>query len=629
MTWIQVWSMAISFEPLVAAGVAFDEAGTPISTRYGDVYHARMGALAQAGHVFLKGNQLPARWQGCAAFTVCETGFGLGHNFLALWQAWRSDPQRSKRLHVVSFEAHPFSKEDMAKVLLPGLPALFLPLARKLLAAWPALLPGLHRLEFEDANVTLTLAFGQVEKLARQIDACVDAYFLDGFAPRKNPEMWSPRLFGQLVRMARTGATAASWCCAGSVRRALGEAGFLVSKAPGFGDKREMTVAVLRPGVRRDAAAVGPDGTVVIVGGGLAGAGIAYALALRGHAAMVFDPAFERGLDASHRGHRAAALTPLISRDDDIRARLSRAGVFRAMQRWQALPEAARPVHCGTLELAADAQEARERRITLTRLSFPEDWVAWMDADDVSRRFRLAKSAGGVFFADGQWVRPEPLLRALLGAPGVACRAAQVGSLERSGPGWLLRDICGRKLALASTVIVANALAAKDLLAPTPYAAHLPGLAGMQAVAGQVSYFDLPASLRQDLILAAQGYCLPAVDGVSVVGGTYAAQAVRSEVTRQGHEAVIDKLSVLLRVPAADVRYWLHELQGWAGWRAVATGRLPLIGPVAQAPGLWLACAYGSRGLTWSALAGDIIAARLSDEPAPLERDLLRAIAPR
>ncbi|MEO6984740.1 MAG: FAD-dependent 5-carboxymethylaminomethyl-2-thiouridine(34) oxidoreductase MnmC [Paralcaligenes sp.] len=553
----------------------------------------------------------------------------MGHNFLALWQAWRADPQRSQRLHMVSFEAHPFSRGDLMQVLLPRLPATFLPLARALLAAWPPLLPGLHRLEFESANVTLTLAFGRVEKLARQIDAQVDAYFLDGFAPQKNPEMWSPRLFGQLVRMARPGATAASWCCAGSMRRALGEAGFLVSKAPGFGPKREMTVATLRSGVRRDAVAVRPDQSVMVVGGGLAGAGIAHCLALRGYGVTVFDPAFDRGLDASHKGHRAAALSPLVSRDDDIRARLSRAGIFRALQRWQTFPEEARPVRCGTLDLAADADEESERQITLATLSFPKSWVAWMDAAEASRLLGFASATGGIFFSDGQWVRPEPLLRAMLETPGVTCRAARVGSLEFAEPGWRLRDVCGQELARASTVVVANALAAKDLLAITPYAAHLPALASVQALAGQVSYFALPPSLRRDLILAAQGYCLPAVDGVSVAGGTYVADAVRSEVTYEGHEAVIGKLSEMLRVPAADVRYWLHESQGWAGWRAVATGRLPLIGSVAQAPGLWLACAYGSRGLTWSALAGDVIAAKLSGEPAPVERDLLRAMAPR
>jgi tRNA 5-methylaminomethyl-2-thiouridine biosynthesis bifunctional protein len=624
--------MAISFEPLVPASVAFDAAGTPVSEQYGDVYHAELGALAQAEHVFLKGNQLPFRWRGRDTFTVCETGFGLGQNFLALWQAWRADPERSSRLHMVSFEAHPFSKEDLARVLLPRVPARFAGLAEQLVAVWPAALPGLHRLEFESGALTLTLAFGFVEKLARQLDARVDAYFLDGFAPQKNPEMWSPRLFGQLVRMANAGATAASWCCAGSVRRALTEAGFLVSKAPGFGRKREVTVATLRPSMRRDSASAVRGHSVLVVGGGLAGAGIAHSLALRGHAVTVLDPVFGQGVGASHKGHRSAALTPLISRDDDIRARLSRAGTLRALHRWQTLAEPARPLRCGALELATDPQDALERQTTLAHLSFPDSWVSWLEPEEASRRAGLSLARGGVFFTDGQLVRPEPLIEALLGRPGIRCQAVQVGSLEQSGPGqWLVRDAAGRELARASTLVLANAVQAKTLLAATPYTAALPKLFAMQALSGQVSHFSAPdtARLNPQLILGGVGYCLPAVDQICVGGSTYDADALVSSVTDRGHGEVIDKLNMLLNVSVSELRSALHNSGGWAGWRAVAAGRLPLIGELAQAPGLWLACGYGSRGLTWSALAGDIIAARLNHEPAPVERDLLRAIAPR
>ncbi|MGP1615347.1 MAG: FAD-dependent oxidoreductase, partial [Pollutimonas bauzanensis] len=244
-----------------------------------------------------------------------------------------SDPQRCARLHVLSFEAHPFARQDLGRILAGSLPQPEKALASQLVAAWPPLLPGLHRLEFEGGSVTLTLAFGSVARLAKQACAEVDAYFLDGFAPRVNPDMWTRGLFGQLVRMANQGATAATWCCAGEVRRGLRDAGFLVSKAPGFGGKREITVATLRPGMGRGHAARPPREPALVVGGGLAGAGIAQALALRGHEVTLLDPVFAGGLGASHRGHIAAAMTPVISRDDDIRARLSRAGVSRALQR--------------------------------------------------------------------------------------------------------------------------------------------------------------------------------------------------------------------------------------------------------------------------------------------------------
>lgn len=619
----------MSYEPLVPAVLAFDEAGTPVSERYGDVYHAEMGALAQAEHVFLRGNRLPQRWRGRTSFTVCETGFGLGQNFLALWRAWQTDGQRPGRLHVVSFEAHPFSRADLQRALLRRLPAELLGLARQLIDAWPALLPGLHRLEFEGAAITLTLAFGKIEKLARQIDARVDAYFLDGFAPRNNPEMWSPRLFGQMVRMANADATAASWCCAGDVRRDLSAAGFLVSREPGFGRKREMMVARLRPSLCRDREPVQERVSVLVVGGGLAGAGVAQALALRGHPVTVCDPVFAGGLGASHQGHVAAALTPLISRDDDPRARLSRAGAFRALQRWRNLPEGARPRRCGTLEPVADAQLALARQATLAHLAFPPDWVQWLDAPQASQRAGLALGRGGVFFHDGHLLRPQLLLQALLDHAAIRCIAVAVARLEPlPGGGWQALDASGRELQRAPVAVLANAIGARDLLQGMPQAGHLSRPRALYGVAGQVDHFLLPQPGPQ-VILAGDGYCLPAVGGVNVAGSTYVPRAPRCGSTEQGSDEIRGRLAALLGRPAAELEGMRHASRGWAGWRAVAAGRMPLIGPVEAMPGLWLACAYGSRGLTWSALAGDIVAARLNGEPAPVERELLRAIAVR
>jgi tRNA 5-methylaminomethyl-2-thiouridine biosynthesis bifunctional protein len=621
--------MANPYEPLVPARIAFDAWGTPFSALYNDVYHTGSGALGQAEHVFLQGNQLPVRWRDRSLFTVCETGFGLGRNFLALWQAWRSDPSRPRRLHMVSFEAHPFERADLARLVAQGLPGSLTGLAGQLVDAWPPLLPGLHRLEFESGALTLTLAFGPVKKLAKQISARVDAYFLDGFAPAKNPEMWTPALFGQLVRMANAGATAASWCCAVSVRRALAEAGFLVSKAPGFGRKREMTVAVLRPTLGcRDAAAVPP--AVLVVGGGLAGAGIAHCLALRGQAVTIIDPVFDRGLGASHKGHKAAALTPLIARDDNLRARLTRAGTARALQRWQSLPPGSRPAHCGTIELALNESDALELRSTLDHLSFPSAWVSWLDRREVSARVGFPVAHGGVFFADGQLVQPEPFLEALLAVPGIDCVAGHVARVERlSGGEWQALDMSGRRIAGAPVAVLANAAQAKTILSRMPSPPASPRVGAMHELAGQVSYFS-PSEPGFDpkLILGGEGYWLPSVNHVSVAGSTYVPGAQKPEVTAQGHRAIIDKVTELLGATPSQINGWLDPAEGWAGWRAVTAGRLPVIGPMAQAPGLWLACAYGSRGLTWSALAGDIIAAQLNQEPLPLERELLRAIAP-
>src|SRR5690606_36574291 len=140
-----------------------------------------------------------------------------------------------------------FRASDMAALALrvedPSVRALAVQLAQ----AWPLPVPGIHRLDFEEGAVSLTLAFGPVQRMAAQVQACADAFFLDGFAPGRNPDMWSRELFGQLVRISAVGATAATWCSAVAVRKALSDAGFLVGKVQGFGSKREMTVASLRP----------------------------------------------------------------------------------------------------------------------------------------------------------------------------------------------------------------------------------------------------------------------------------------------------------------------------------------------------------------------------------------------
>ena len=621
--------MSSKFEPLLPATLAHDHRGIPTSPRYQDLYHPDSGALGQARHVFLRGNQLPARWQGKSQFTVCEAGFGLGQNFLALWQAWRADPKRSRRLHVVAFEAHPFCREDLETVLR-AMPAELTPFACRLLAAWPPLVPGIHRLEFDAGAVTLTLVFGSITRMARQVNASVDAYFLDGFAPQRNPEMWSPALFGQFARMANAGATLSSWCCAGQVRRDLRDAGFIVSKVPGFASKREMTVAVLRPGMGRQASGHAASDTVLVVGGGVAGAGIAHALALRGHEVTVLDPVFANGLGASHKGHVAAAMTPVLSRDDDIRSRLSRAGIRRALQRWSELASDARPVRCGTVSLALDAVEVSAAKKTLAHLRFPTDWVKWLDASEASMLAGQALQAGGTWLADGSVVRPQALVEALLRRPEIRCVSGLLGHLGPSANGlWAARDGHDKIVTLAKTVVLANAVDAGRTLAGISGSPYLPKLAAMYRLGGQVSYFKEDSAPAVRPVIAGDGYWLPAVDGLCVGGSTYEADILDVGVNAAGRLEISKKVERLVGMHASLLAAAPDERVGWAGWRATPSDRLPIIGPVAALPGLWLACGYGSRGLSWSALAGDIVAATIGGEPVPLERELLRSIAPR
>ncbi|WP_179283418.1 FAD-dependent 5-carboxymethylaminomethyl-2-thiouridine(34) oxidoreductase MnmC [Bordetella genomosp. 9] len=617
-------SSSVAYRPLIPADPVIDAHGIAYSREYDDVYHPADGAWAQAGYVFLQGNGLPDRWRGRPAFTVCETGFGLGLNFLALWRAWRDDPQRPARLHMVSFEAHPLRPDDLATLLrryAAGGPTAAL--ASELLAQWPPLLPGVHRLEFEGGAVTLTLGFGDAATLVPALDFVADAFFLDGFAPDRNPGMWTPALMRALGAHAAAGATAATWCSAGTVRRGLQEAGFAVSKRRGFAGKVHMTVAV-HPGARPDAAP--PPSHVAVVGAGIAGASLAHALGLRGVPVMLFDahPV------SVHQGHVAAALTPLVARDDNARARLSRAGSHRAQARWRGLPAEARPWQCGTLQLSRDAGRAADAASVLRALAFPDAWVRGVDAAQASELAGLPLSRGGLYFAAGMLVRPPALIQALMAASGAAFVPAAVRRIEHRADLWRLYDDGGREIGQAAHVVLANAIGARDILAASELLHALPLVARMHALAGEVTL--LPAAGLAGgprCIVGGEGYLLPAVDGGCVAGSTYAHGAAVSLVTAEGQETNIAKAAGLL-APGAMRGFEASagSLPGWAGWRAVLPGRLPAIGPVPHAPDVSLATGYASRGLSWAALAGDAIAAQLCGEPAVLESDLMAAIAP-
>ncbi len=604
--------MTRAFQPLVPAKPMFTDQGLACSDRYDDLYHSASGAISQAAYVFLAGNGLPERWQAKEQFTILETGFGLGNNFLATWAAWRDDPLRSKRLHFVSFEAHPFSATDLALMLQPT-PEALRPLADQLLAQWPVLVPGIHRLEFDAAQVTLTVYFGEIGQGSKRMQCQADAFYLDGFAPRVNPAMWSPELFGQLVRMAAPEATAATWCSAAQVRRDLQNAGFMVERHPGFAFKRHMIRARLRPNLGRTYAPK-PTQPVLIVGGGIAGAATAYALAQRGIASQVLDPLFKLGLGAAHQGHEAVAMTPLLTSDDAPRARLSRAGVLRAWQRWQPFFQSSL-IPTGSVVQALTALEAKTLAKTILELGFDSDWVQYREAGASLGDGQPSIRYGAAYFPKGLTVNPALLLKQLLSHPLITPIADTVHALHSQAGLWQVQT-AEQGILTAEQVVVANAAGAKTLLAPlVPKATRL---LSMDELGGQSSVIAAQAlTFKPKQILAGQGYIVPIAEQRYVVGSTY--ETTEMGVCSSAHLQIMQKVSALMPV-AADT----PALTAWFGQRAALVDHLPVLDQ-AQ-PGLWVNVGYGSHGFSWAALAADFISTNLALEPAVLERDLSRAL---
>lgn len=609
------------FEPITPARIAFGD-GPPQAPDFGDLYHARAGALAQARHVFLGGNALPQRWQRRARFVVLETGFGLGHNFLATWDAWRADAQRCARLWFVAIDKHPPTRADLARAHADSpLPAL----AQALVEAWPPLSPDLHRLAFDGGRVMLRLAFGDLSTWLAQLRLDADAVYLDGFAPDRNPAMWQARVLKALAGRVAPGATAATWSVAREVREALASAGFVVERAPGFAGKREMTLAQYRPAYtprrRWPPGRVAPAHALV-VGAGLAGAATAQALAAAGWHCTVFERAAAPALAAS--GNPGGLFHGSVAPDDGVPVRALRAAALAATASYRPLLAAGAVAGCaeGLLQ-RVDGLPLAGLRERLARLGLPADYVEALDAAQASARAGVALGgAAWWWFAGGGWLAPAALAAHWLAQPGVELRVGQpVQALRPAAGGWQLLGSDGQVLAAAATVVLASAADTPRLLA-----AHADPGWPLQSSRGQITLTAAAGWPRPRVPLAGEGYAIALPGGGLLCGATRHAADCDPQLRASDHAYNLARLARLLDLGAPPPGATATE--GRVGWRLAVPDRLPLVGAVPGCAGLYVCTALGARGLSWAPLAGELIAAHAAGEPFPLDARGVEALSP-
>ena len=624
--------------------------GIPHNPRFNDRYRGDgddgLGGILQARHVFLGGCDLPGAWRDAPRWTLLETGFGLGLNFLATWQAWRADPLAPRLLHYVAIEAWPPTADDLQRGAAPY-PELA-PLAHELAARWTGLLPGFHRLAFEGGRVQLTLCIGEVRAMLRELRFEADSVYLDGFTPALNPDMWDPHTLKAVSHLCRRGTRVATWTIARSVRDGLAQHGFIVEKAAGLPPKRDCLRATWDPPWtprRPEPAPVAPwaggDRRALVIGAGLAGASAACSLAQRGWQVTVLDRAGAPAAGAS--GLPAGVVAPHVSPDDRLLSQLSRSGVMATLARAaNLLPEGVGWAASGVLE----------RRLKDSR-ELPSDWAdpaspghAWSRAADVVQRNAAALSddSPAHWHARAGWVRAPALVAAMLAAPGItwqgnaAVAALRLDRPQTEGgvvdaPGWTALAADGTVLAQAPVVVVAAGFDSLGLLASTD-APALP----LNPLRGQLLYGPMPDAPHPLPPFPVNGLGnfitgVP-VDGTpSWVLGSSFERGCREPVLREADTAeVAGKLAVLLpesaRVLAPQIAS--AAARAWAAVRCTVPDRLPVVGAPDDAalPGLFVSTGMGARGMTLAVLCGELLAAQLAGEPLPVPLRQTRALAP-
>lgn len=597
--------------------------GLPFSAQYGDVYFSRDSGIGETRHVFLQQNHLRERWQALKPgthFVIGETGFGTGLNFLCAWQLWDEVAPPHARLHFISTELHPIDPDELqqALALWPELSAF----AAELLAQYSAMAPGWHRLALAQGRVVLTVLVGDALSTLPRLEAQVDAWFLDGFAPSRNPEMWTDDLFNAVAKLSAPNATFATFTSAGMVRRGLQAAGFKVEKVVGHGKKREMLRGEFSCGERYSRAIT--ERRAVVIGGGMAGCASAYALASRGWQVTLIErhPTLAAEASGNHQGILYARLMPRMSPLSE----LTLAGYQHALRMLgKLLPQGDDAWRqCGLMQLAFDEREAA-RLQGILNLGLPQSLLYGVSQDEAGAMAGVALPFGGLMFPGSGWVSPPALCRALAEQPEITLLSGQEATaIEHGDAGWQVHGANGA-LANAPVVIVACASHTRRFAQTS----HLP----LRSIRGQVSHIPAATnSLVLNTVLCTEGYAAPVRHGIHTIGATYGNLEDTLELRAADHRENLEMLSKLSPAFYAAVggdALSAEHLDGRAACRCNVVDYLPLLGAVApDSPGLYVNTGHGSRGLITSMLAGEALASQLEGEPAPLPVELIRAMSP-
>lgn len=648
------------------AKIHFNQENTPVSDKFDDVYFSNQDGLAETHYVFLEGNQLWEHWVNYqeAHFVIAETGFGTGLNFFAVTTLFREFRQKHpdsplKRLYFISFEKYPLLLDALQQAHL-AYPQ-FSHLAQHLQQHWLNPIQGCYRFHFDET--TLDLWFGDVAEnlpqLGDYMNGKIDAWFLDGFAPSKNPDMWNEQLYQQVFRFTKLQGTFATFTAASAVRKGLKNAGFNMTKRKGFGKKRECLsgqktqekpTALYTPWFHSQPATLNKQ-DIVIIGGGIASLCTAISMLKRGANITIYCEDEQTALNAS--GNKQGAFYPQLSDDNErnIRFYIHAFAYGHQFLQW-AIQQQIEFEHefCG-VALCAYNEKAESKLNKIAELNLPSDLYQSLSQSELSEKVGLPLPFGGAFIPQGAWLAPRQLVQhafAFLEKQGVQIKTLQkVTALSQTENGWQITT-AENKTFCHEVVVLANG----HKLTEFEQTQKLP----LYPVRGQVSQIPTSANLlKLKTVLCYDGYLTP-VDQAKT-SHCIGASHVRDNATREFSltEQQENQQKIQQNIPEE----WTKEVDtsgnlARIGVRCSVRDLTPMMGavphfsaqqtqyqnlfnlrrrkqPIEQAenyPNLYLIGALGSRGLTSAPFLGETLASLIYGEPLPMSEDLIHNLMP-
>jgi len=627
--------------------------GQPYNLDFDDVYFSADNGIEETEHVFIHHNRLASRFEKNkhAGFTIAETGFGSGLNFLVAVKHWLQMSQPWQTLTFYSVENTPLTPEDLirAQRAWPTLKAIAEPLQQQYTAASY----GFHQFELYQGRVKLVLMLGDVEAMLSQLQAAVDAWFLDGFAPGCNPDMWSEQVFSHIQRLSHAGTSLSTYTAAGFVRRGLIDKGFVIEKVSGIGKKRHMLAGTL---ASKDVSARRSDqpwyenapldvplirnknAHISIIGAGIAGISSAWALVKRGYQVEMFEAASTLGAAAS--GNPRGMIMPRLSLQDSADAEFYTSAYFYALRCLQALdPQQQSWQQTGGLQLPSSERSKKQM------LNYPQDvsLAQTLDAQTASEICGLNIEHTAHYFAQAACVFPQQVLQKMIDEMGDALKIyydTPIESFDYVDERWQLKNQHNDIVGNARCLIVANAWQLKKY----PQLAHV----YLQPARGQLNYYRASTrSKKLKMPVSFDGYIMPEHQHRHISGASFELDDCSTQLRDEEAHANLREIN----------RWFTHLFVekdicgGRAAVRAVTPDRVPIVGNVALSstllndygnlykgrpaskyplsnnlPGLYVNSGYGARGFSSAFLCSELLAAIICDEPLPVSKRVRYAL---
>lgn len=552
--------------------------GAPRSTQFDDIYFSAENGLEETAYVFLRGNNLPQAWEGRADFTIAETGFGTGLNFLSVWKLFEETATADQTLDFISVEKYPLTPQEIRQALEPW-GDYFGARVKKFLENYPIRIAGFHRIKI-NKQITLTLIFDDINDAFPTVTSVVDCWFLDGFTPAKNPDMWSDNVFEQMARLSAAGASYATFTAAGDVRRGLAAAGFSVEKQKGFGRKRDMIAGkFMQGGAARPKAAC--HGTrVAIIGGGLAGTACAYVLKQYGYEPIIYERADILASGAS--GNEFGLFNPRFSKLRDEFSNFFAPAYAQIIRTLKQSGDEVEYNPCGALHFMHSQDRVERFSSMVENWQWHPDHARIVSSSEASGIAGIKLNSEALYLPDAGSVSPQKLCAYY--ARGVEVR--------------LNKEINDLSEIDADIVILACSAAVQNF-EPLSWLSVKP-------VRGQISALqETDQSKLVKCNLCYSGYLSPAKGGIHMSGSTFDRNSVDTDVTDADHQANISMLKEDIESLGGEN---FTPVSGRAGLRAATNDRFPVVGAVPDHANVYVSAAFGSHGLVGSVAAAHLIA---------------------